>query len=693
MRNKMIFCFRWLLGILLAIVFLPGFAQHESEKGLPFITSYTPKLYGGNPINWAVMEDNDGMMYFGQEETKSNLLQYDGVKWTTIPSPPSSSVIRSLAKDKNGVVYYGGLGDFGYLDKDSVGATYEHSLLEFVPKDKRNFSDVWTTQITDEGIYFQSRDWLFRLTNNGPDKKAWSVKTWQPDTHFMYSFYQDGNLYVHEQSHGFFIMKNDSLVLIPGSEFLGVDRIQVMLPYINNAAQNNAVSKQYLLGTFNHGIYLFDGKNFKPFKTEADSLIREYMLYKGISINGNYALSLLGYGLVIINPQGKIVRVINHVNSGLPSDIIYAIYADSRGAVWLALDNGISKLELNSPFTVFNAQSGINASPISLTHLANGNLYLGTNNSLLKFNPLTSKFEVNNLIPKDQVFSLLKDGNTLLVTSNGLYMIKEGKVIQVQPSVNNNLKISVLSISKKYPNLLIAGSSFGISVFIRDASSIKGWKDLGYLPGFKGEVFTLAEDKEGAIWTVTTNGTAYRITLSVDENGNPDLSKTQVENLGPEASLKRPLRFVFAINKKIYFGSDSATYTFNRQKNSFEEASLQGIHNFNATEDSAGKLWMATGTSDNVKYLIAKPQGGTYQIDSTSLLPITGQSIQNVYPDKNGIIWFLTNDGLIRYDENININANYSYKTFIRDITAGKQNLNPDIAALGKFPVMQSSQI
>ena len=187
-----------------------------------------------------------------------------------------------------------------------------------MPKDKRNFTDVWTTQITDKGIYFQSRDWLFRLTKNGSGKNAsWTVKTWEPATHFMYTFYLDGIFYVHEQSRGLFKMVNDSLALIPGSEFLGADRMQVMLPYTNDV-RKKIFFKTISIGTFNHGMYLFDGKNFKSFKTEADSLIKNYMLYKGILINGNYAFSLLGYGLVVINPQGKIVQVINQVNSGLP---------------------------------------------------------------------------------------------------------------------------------------------------------------------------------------------------------------------------------------------------------------------------------------------------------------------------------------------------------------------------------------
>src|SRR5256885_11757466 len=116
MRNKKGFCFKWLLSALLLATIFPALAQNESEKGLPFITNYTAKMLGSlNSINWSIIEDNDGMMYFGENKTKTNLWQYDGVRWAVIPCPPASAVIRSLAKDKNGVIYYGGLCDFWYI--------------------------------------------------------------------------------------------------------------------------------------------------------------------------------------------------------------------------------------------------------------------------------------------------------------------------------------------------------------------------------------------------------------------------------------------------------------------------------------------------------------------------------------------------------------------------------------------------
>ena len=64
------------LHFISAILLLPivSNAQSDSEKGLPFITNYSPKNYKAFPQIWSVLEDESGIMYFG---TQNDLLEYD----------------------------------------------------------------------------------------------------------------------------------------------------------------------------------------------------------------------------------------------------------------------------------------------------------------------------------------------------------------------------------------------------------------------------------------------------------------------------------------------------------------------------------------------------------------------------------------------------------------------------------------
>ena len=118
----------------------------------PFIRKYMPQEYGAQEQNWAVAQDDRGIIYVGNNV---GILEYDGASWRMIRMP-NQTVVRSLAKDDHGRIYAGALGEFGYLAPDEHGQMQFVSLLEHVPAENREFADVWRTLVTPEGVYFQS---------------------------------------------------------------------------------------------------------------------------------------------------------------------------------------------------------------------------------------------------------------------------------------------------------------------------------------------------------------------------------------------------------------------------------------------------------------------------------------------------------------------------------------------------------
>ncbi|HZI53107.1 MAG TPA: two-component regulator propeller domain-containing protein, partial [Chitinophagaceae bacterium] len=453
----------------------------------------------------------------------------------------AATVVRSMTKNKNGIIYYGGYGDLGHLETDSLGQTRTKSLLELVPKDNRNFLDIWSAYATESSIYFQSREYIFRLSEQMPGNEKREVKVWKPQTKFMYSFYLDDNYYVHQQGLGLYKMTNDSLLLIPGSEFLGKERVQIMLPYNQGGS-----GKQYLVGMFYGGLYLFDGKTFRQFKTAADPIFRSgSILYKGILLkNGNYALGSTGKGLMIIDASGNLLQRINR-DVGLQDESIYGTFEDRKGTLWLALDNGISRIETASALSQFTLQSGINTGVLSARRF-NSTIYVGTTNGLLRYDTSKSFFDPVPGIPQNQIFNLLPDGDKLLVPGDGLFAIKNGKAITIRSSVSADLTISGLYILKNNPDILMTGGQFGASVFTKKdlVSGAKGsgnWNFVGSIPGITDQVWSFAENKDGTIWAGTQNAVAYRITLPYDEKGIPQPEKAKVEKYGAEAGLKSGL--------------------------------------------------------------------------------------------------------------------------------------------------------
>lgn len=647
---------------------ISGYTQHNSEKGLPFITNYLPKDYKALPQTWCAEEDNRGIMYFG---IQNGILEYDGVKWRKVIFKNVPTVIRALAKDKNGRIYYGAIGDFGYLTQDSLGQTAGKSLLQFIPAKYRNFYDVWTIYVADEGIYFQSRELIFRLNEKN------EVKVWKPKVKFMYSFYLDNNYFVHEQGVGLFKMVSDSLQLIPGSEFLGQERMQVMLPF--SSSNNVSADKQYLIGLFYSGLYIFNGKTFQSFKSEATPLLKAGTLYKGVKTkDGNYALSTTGKGLIVIDGKGKIVQQINR-DIGLQDESVYAVFSDSRGMLWLALDNGISRVETSSPLTQFTNQAGINTATLSLERFQ-GKLYLGTTNGLLLFNDATSKFEPIQGIPPNQTFTLLADNNSLLVPNDGLFAIEGNRAKMLQPSIGGNLQLAGLMKSAKYPDLLYGGTTSGVAIFIRTAA---GWKLIGKVPDLDDQIWTFSENNDGTVWAGTQSGVVYKLTPSFNESRQPVLNKFRIEKFGEKQGLISALGVVYKVKGKSWFPGDSCIYTFDENKKQFiKDTSFGhfinggGKDEFNIAEDKDGRVWIRFGKET----ILATPQpNGKYRLDKTPLLPIADRTFSFIYPERDGILWIGTTDGLVRFDEQMEKNYDASFKTILRHITAGSRTLNTNM--------------
>ena len=145
-------------------------------------------------------------MYFGNSK---GVLVYDGVSWRTVPTS-NKTLARSLCLIKN-KIYVGAEGDFGYLSPDTTGELKFVSLLNLIPKENRDFHDVYQIVSSKDTIYLRTRNYIFRIYNN-------KVKVWYSDKQFNYFFIFSNTLYIAQQKTGLLQIKNDSLQLAEGGD-------------------------------------------------------------------------------------------------------------------------------------------------------------------------------------------------------------------------------------------------------------------------------------------------------------------------------------------------------------------------------------------------------------------------------------------------------------------------------------------
>jgi len=323
------------------------------RNGLPFMKNYSPDETGAGEQNWAIIMDNRGVMYFGNLD--NGVLEFDGVNWKNIPIS-NNSIVRSLEIDDKGTIYVGAIGEIGYLKPDDFGELQYISLLSKIDTTNRDFSNVWKTLFYKNNIYFCSTKKFLKYS---PEKDSISIIN-SVDFGFKYglmNFIVKNRFYHGDYGAGLLELDADTLRVVKGGDHFYMQNIMGMIPGEGN---------KILIGTSGNGIVLYNPEtgNIEEniISADANNFIKEKMLYQVISLgNGRLGLGTIYGGFLIINKDGHIEQIFNKSN-GMQDETVYFPYVNqsqpSQSPLWLALNSGITKLEINSPLTKFTELSG-----------------------------------------------------------------------------------------------------------------------------------------------------------------------------------------------------------------------------------------------------------------------------------------------------------------------------------------------
>ncbi len=200
-------------ALFLLFISVQVFAQ---QAGLPFIRNFPSEEYRANQQNWDAVQDHRGVIYFGNND---GIIEYDGVSWRLIKLPG----VRSLAVDSTGRIYVGLENDLGYLEPDRTGNWQFISLREKIPAIERDITTVFTVFVLGEQVLFQDQFRIYRYLDG-------EIKVFRSEGGIHRAFGVRDSYFVREQGRGLWILQNDSLRWIEGSEPFATDRIYAMLP-------------------------------------------------------------------------------------------------------------------------------------------------------------------------------------------------------------------------------------------------------------------------------------------------------------------------------------------------------------------------------------------------------------------------------------------------------------------------------
>lgn len=625
-----------------------------AEGGVPFVKWFSPQDYGGSQQVWSFQQDDRGVLYAG---LSNGLREYDGTSWRAIETPHNSTV-RGLARGADGRIYVGEVGDFGYLQPDVKGEMKFMSLLEYVPKEDRNFQDVRKIHPTPEGIYFQSLERLFRLT---PDGKGWRTKVWEPRTRFRNSFFVGGKLYVTLTGVGLHRLDGDKLEKLEKLAPLKLEQspeatVAALLPY----------AQQLLLGTVDGQFQLVDDRAARPFAVEPGPWRTLGISGAGATILSDRTIGVgtRGGGFLIMDRNGKSRGYLDR-NAGIPSEGVLAIFSDRVGTVWLGLQNGIAKVEVTSPFSEFGRPAGMSAAVNAILR-HNGVLYVATYVGLKYFDAASGEFRPVRGTETLGVVSLLAHGDRLLAAAgrDGLFEVTGTTVKPLAQSAVYN----TMANSRQDPERVWLGTRAGLASIRLDPNG--RWTNEGPVAETP-EVRSIVEPEPGTLWLGTQARGAVRVRFPSGPRDLPEVKRFgQADGLAGDGGVS-----VHQAAGKVVFASPTGAREFDPATGKFVPSRFfadvptgGSPEEYSVVQDAKGNVWVNFGVRPVV---LAKQNSGGYLADDSRLRRIGDGRVFAIAVEDDGIVWLGGLDRLFRYDPAKAPTGGDGFPSLIRRVTAG----------------------
>ncbi|WP_290477365.1 MULTISPECIES: triple tyrosine motif-containing protein [unclassified Leeuwenhoekiella] len=553
-----------------------SFAQQNNlfENQIPKITSYTRSDFEADGQFWTMTEDDEGVLYFGNND---GIIVYDGERWQKV-TLPNHSTVRSLVKAKNNTIYVGGFNEIGILKKTSNGGYYYHSLSEELNLETENLENLWQVHEFKNAIIYRSFSELTVINAN----TASHVKA---NVNFLYSGIVNDHLYVQDQNTGIFEFDPKNNTLTKLFESPSVEGIVSFLP-VENVDEFLIVTKPGIIYLANRktGKLVFQKRLFKPEDQEQILVAAPFQDHYLVGTLTNKVLKLKA-NLEKDPSTTNFKRLTN-------SSVLNIYPQEEKDRFWVLMNNGIDLVEFDSPeIQLFDGSS------IADIELYNDILYLATNTGVYyaPFNlGLPDVKELNfTKIPdlEGQAWSVQQErGSILIGHDKGLFRLKNFKPERVG-TINGIWKVIAVKGSKKkylaagysglYP-LSYAGDNWkleskikGFDESSRDILQINNSFEFWICHGYKGvyrlklderldRVYALEHftDQNGLQSSFNVNVTTYKDTIVFTTNTgiyNYDAQKNLFTPYKPLNDILNPnlnTRKLLTDTDKIWFVQD-----------------------------------------------------------------------------------------------------------------------------------------
>ncbi len=536
--------------------------------GQPFIgqreiTNYEKKKYNAGTQNWQIQQDKQGRMYFANNE---GVLSFDGNYWELYPLP-NKTIVWSIEMANN-KLFVGGQDEIGYLSPDDGGQLVFHSLKSLLDESDQKFADIWNIVNVGEDIFFRSISRLFKW-NKG------KMKVYQPSSTWFFLGKFQNKVIAHDETRGIMMYKNGNWEVFIKKQDLPEN---FYITSISDYTQGSSI-----ITTSKNGLFQLTEEGIKPLTIKGVNNNQHFTSVVKID-EFNYILGTYNNGVYLFNEKNEVIESFSK-QEGLQNNNLRSLYIDKSKNIWMGLNNGISFIPFNNAIKDINPVNFGDGSGYSMAVHKN-HMYFASSNGTFEL-PFENKKDLSYL--KNDLTNI-SEGQTwkLGILNNQLYAGKEDGLYQIE---NKNAKVVdkksgywIFETLSNKQNLVVTGSYEQVRLFNHNEGQLK---DIGNIKSFAGSARFLATDADQNIWISHPYRGVYKINLKDSS------TKLYTSDQGLPSTLNN---HVYKIKNKVLIATERGIFEYNEVNDRFEMSSYyKKIYGDKSVrylkEDVLGNIW------------------------------------------------------------------------------------------------------
>ena len=536
--------------------------------GQPFIgqreiTNYEKKKYNAGTQNWQIQQDKQGRMYFANNE---GVLSFDGNYWELYPLP-NKTIVWSVEMANN-QLFVGGQDEMGFLSPDKSGQLSFHSLKSYLDESDQKFADIWNIVNVGDDIFFRSISRLFKW-NKG------KMKVYQPSSTWFFLGKFQNKVIAHDEARGIMIYKNGNWELFIKKQELPENF------YITSISDYTAGSS--IITTSKNGLFKLTEEGIKPLTIKGINNKDHFTSIVKVD-EFNYVLGTYNNGVYLFNEKNEVIESFTK-QEGLQNNNLRSLYIDKSKNIWMGLNNGISFIPFNNAIKDINPVDFRDGSGYSMA-VHNNHMYFASSNGVFEL-PFENKKDLSFL--KNNLTNI-SEGQTwkLGILNDQLYAGKEDGLYQIE---NRNAKVVdkksgywIFETLSNKQNIAVTGSYEQVRLFEQKEGK---WNDLGNIKSFSGSARFLAIDTNNYVWVSHPYRGVYKINLKDSS------TKLYTSDHGLPSTLNN---HVYKIKNKVLIATEKGIFEYNDARDNFEVSSYyKNIYGEKSVrylkEDVQGNIW------------------------------------------------------------------------------------------------------